>query len=89
MILKFFIRHVVMKSSQIYLDATLNLVSSNFTFTLRKKVTSAITKRMYDCAKPPQAVYLNCHSPVIYLITCCRCSFQYVGKALTKLKKSN
>ena len=34
------------------------------------KEVGSVTKRMYDCVTPPVTIYLNCHSPVIYLINC-------------------
>ena len=41
---------------------------------------------MYDCVIPLGAMHLNFHSPnSMYLITCCRCSPQYVGEAVQNL----
>ena len=48
----------------------------------------SVNKRMYDCVIPMRAIYLNHNSPnVIYLITCCRSSFKYVGEILEKLNE--
>ena len=51
----------------------------------KNKCISSVTFRDYDCIVPPGTIYLNCHSSnVIYLITCSKCSLQYVGETVQK-----
>ena len=73
-------------NSNIYLNVTQNTASSNLIFTFL--LVSSATKRCYDSVLPTGPIYLNYHSHnFIYLITCCRCSFQYVGKTVQKLNE--
>ena len=49
---------------------------------------SSVTKRMYDWVTLPGTIHIKRHSlNVIYLITCCRFSLQYVCEILQKLNE--
>ena len=55
-------------------------------FLARDRAVSSCTKRIYDCITPPGSIYIDCNFPnVIYLITCNKCSLQYVGETVCKL----
>lgn len=54
---------------------------------LNSQVMSTATHRIYDVIVP-QGVKINCHSSnVVYLITCNKCSLQYVRETSYKLDK--
>ena len=54
----------------------------------KNKAVSSVTFRQYDCIVPPGTTYINCHSSnVIYLITCSKCSLQYVGETVQKINE--
>ena len=49
---------------------------------------SSVTKSIYDCVTLLGTILINWHSlNVIYLITCCRFSLQYVRETLQKLNE--
>ena len=51
-------------------------------------VISSTTLRQYHCVRPAGNDYINCHSSnCIYLITCMKCSLQYVGETAQKLNE--
>ena len=53
-----------------------------------EKVASKSSKSIFDCVVPSGTTYADCHSAnVIYLITCSRCSSQYLRETVQKLKK--
>ena len=57
-------------------------------FKAKDKVVSTSSKRIFNCIVPPGSVYIDCHSSnLIYLLTCSRCSLQYVGETVQKLNE--
>ena len=51
-------------------------------------VLSTTTNRLYKCIVPAGSAYVNDHSSnVVYLITCNKCKFQYVGETYQNLNK--
>ena len=58
-------------------------MSNQKRFSAQERVISAAS--FFDCIKPSSTVYLDCRFPVIYLITCIKCSPQYVGDTSQKI----
>ena len=52
------------------------------------RVVSSSTQRVYDVVVPPGSINLNCNSSnLIYLLTCTKCSLQYVGETIQGLNQ--
>ena len=52
------------------------------------RIVSSSTQRVYDVIVPPGTTYVNCNSSnLIYLLTCSKCSLQYVGETIQGLNQ--
>ena len=57
-------------------------------FLPQNSVISSTTHHKYNCIRPSNSEYINCHtSNCVYLITCTNCSLQYVGETAQKLNE--
>ena len=52
------------------------------------RIVSSSTQRIYDVVIPPGTKFVNCQSSnLIYLLTCSKCSLQYVGETIQGLNQ--
>ena len=57
-------------------------------FSAQDRIVSTASKQLFGCVAPSGTVYFACHSAnVSYIITCSRCSLQYVGETGQKINE--
>ena len=69
----------------VFVNVSLKDIKRKIFFSAQDRVVSTASTQIFDFVLPSGTVHLDYHSPVIYLITCSRCSVQYVGKAGPKI----
>ena len=70
----------------VYIKVNLENVQSKIFFSVQDRIFSIASKNTFDCVTLSGTIYLDFHLPtLIYVITCSRCSLQYVGKTDQKI----
>ena len=62
-------------------------MSNEFSLSPENKVFSTVSKHIFDHDTPSSTDYLDCHSPVIYLVTYTGCSLQYIEETGQKINE--